>query len=144
MAPSFSVISWWEGGGRSNHRLSSGKNLASFCRALFCSPQAKLKGTRLATRSVGLSPMGQNVYTTTYECTKVCASLVCEHEGIKLAHLCARWTSRDLPQCEYVCVGAYVGAVGFMCVCVGGVVPVKAGWQCLQLCAQALPQLVFP
>ena len=53
---------------------------------------------------------------------------------------------QDLPQCDYVRVGTYVGAVGCVCVCVcwGWVVPMKTGWQCLQLCAQALPQLAFP
>lgn len=144
MAPSFSVISWWEGGGRGDHRLSPRKPLASFCRALICLPQAKLKGTRLQP-GVWVPALWDRMFILLHRrAPRSGHPWYVNMKGIKLAHLCARWQSRDLPQCEYVRVGTYVGAVGFMCVCGGEVVPMKTGWQCLQLCAQVLPQLALP
>lgn len=96
------------------------RSLASFYRALFCPPQAKLKGSRLATMSVGLSSI-EDCLCYRYEYSKVWATLVCEHGGIKFTHLCARWESNDLPQCEHswMCVWTHVRVLLdlFVCVC---------------------------
>lgn len=48
--------------------------------------------------------------TLQIEYTKVWAALVCEHGGIKFTHLCARWASKALPQCEHswMCMWTHV------------------------------------
>lgn len=55
-----------------------------------------------------LSPIGQYAYATEY--TNAWAVLVCEHGGIKFTHLCARWASKALPQCEHswMCMRTHV------------------------------------
>lgn len=82
------------------------------------------------------------MFTLQIKYIKVWAALVCERGGIEFTHLCARWANKALPQCahSWMCTRTHVWVLWF-CLCS---VPMKAGWKCVQLCAQPLSQMAFP
>lgn len=131
MAPSFSVTSWWEGGGRGNHRLRPRKNLASLCRAILFS-SSQVKGHQACYQECGSQPSGMFILLRMsaprfghpwYGNTKGSSLNICVPDGRARIIL-------DVNMCVWT---RNVGAVGFMCV-----------WSCSYEGRMAMSPIVCP